>query len=516
MHLDAGVIERAEALLSAQERDYERALAELALERTRTTNEREALANERAQLRALEDGARKRIEALERERRELAQRAEAQLAAGAARRFPPNWNGARPTRGERSRGPRVTRGQSELLGRTIDDMRTDLGISRTHRAAPRPDAQAPAPIARRRSRAHHLARHRRRRRRGLRQRRDDAARRRCKMTRAEERPRSGAAAPAPQRAERSERESGSARLAAATSARTELDVRGKRFVEAEPVVEQWIDESMLAGASPLRLIHGKGTGLLAAACKQYLRAHPHVQRRALRQRRRRGQRRDGVRTGVTMTPLRARSARSGIGSPTAAITSKRSTNSRRARRRGKRLNVKLGLDPTTPDLHIGHAVVLRKLQQFVDARPQRHAADRRFHRAHRRSDGPQHDAPAADRRSDRSQHADLREASRQSARPRAHHAALQLRVARQALVRADSSSCSRKRRSRRCSIATIFAHRYAAGTPISMHEFLYPVAQAYDSVALEADVELGGSDQLFNLLMGRPYQRMPASRRRSA
>jgi tyrosyl-tRNA synthetase len=51
-----------------------------------------------------------------------------------------------------------------------------------------------------------------------------------------------------------------------------------------------------------------------------------------------------------------------------------------------------------------------------------------------------------------------------------------------------------------------FAQRYDAGTPISMHEFLYPVAQAYDSVALEADVELGGSDQLFNLLMGRPYQ----------
>jgi tyrosyl-tRNA synthetase len=51
-----------------------------------------------------------------------------------------------------------------------------------------------------------------------------------------------------------------------------------------------------------------------------------------------------------------------------------------------------------------------------------------------------------------------------------------------------------------------FAQRYEAGTPISMHEFLYPVAQAYDSVALQADVELGGSDQLFNLLMGRPYQ----------
>ena len=52
-----------------------------------------------------------------------------------------------------------------------------------------------------------------------------------------------------------------------------------------------------------------------------------------------------------------------------------------------------------------------------------------------------------------------------------------------------------------------FRERYDAGIAISLHEFLYPVAQAYDSVAIEADVELGGSDQLFNLLLGRQYQR---------
>ena len=52
-----------------------------------------------------------------------------------------------------------------------------------------------------------------------------------------------------------------------------------------------------------------------------------------------------------------------------------------------------------------------------------------------------------------------------------------------------------------------FRARYSSGTPISLHEFLYPVAQAYDSVALHADIELGGNDQLFNLLMGRHYQR---------
>jgi tyrosyl-tRNA synthetase len=52
-----------------------------------------------------------------------------------------------------------------------------------------------------------------------------------------------------------------------------------------------------------------------------------------------------------------------------------------------------------------------------------------------------------------------------------------------------------------------FNNRYGGGTPISLHEFLYPVAQAYDSIAIEADVELGGTDQLFNLLLGRQFQR---------
>ena len=51
-----------------------------------------------------------------------------------------------------------------------------------------------------------------------------------------------------------------------------------------------------------------------------------------------------------------------------------------------------------------------------------------------------------------------------------------------------------------------FKQRYESGTPIALHEFVYPVAVAYDSVALNVDVELGGSDQLFNLLISRPYQ----------
>ena len=70
---------------------------------------------------------------------------------------------------------------------------------------------------------------------------------------------------------------GAAALEAATTAQTEIDVRGKRFVEAEPIVERWIDDAVMLGHSPLRLIHGKGTGLLGKGLQQYLKAHPFVQ-----------------------------------------------------------------------------------------------------------------------------------------------------------------------------------------------------------------------------------------------
>ncbi|MGZ3497940.1 MAG: Smr/MutS family protein, partial [Vulcanimicrobiaceae bacterium] len=51
---------------------------------------------------------------------------------------------------------------------------------------------------------------------------------------------------------------------------------GKRYIEAEPVVERWLDEAVLAGSSPLRLIHGKGTGMLGRGLQEYLRSHPSV------------------------------------------------------------------------------------------------------------------------------------------------------------------------------------------------------------------------------------------------
>jgi DNA mismatch repair protein MutS2 len=68
----------------------------------------------------------------------------------------------------------------------------------------------------------------------------------------------------------------SPRLQAAARSTAELDVRGKRFVDAEPIVEQWIDRALLAGNTSLRLIHGKGTGMLGRGLQEYLRSHPAV------------------------------------------------------------------------------------------------------------------------------------------------------------------------------------------------------------------------------------------------
>jgi DNA mismatch repair protein MutS2 len=84
--------------------------------------------------------------------------------------------------------------------------------------------------------------------------------------------RRGGPLPQPKR----ERGAGEAQLAAATSAQTQLDVRGDRYVEAEPKVDQWIDRAALMGFSPLRLVHGKGTGLLGRGLQEHLRAHPAV------------------------------------------------------------------------------------------------------------------------------------------------------------------------------------------------------------------------------------------------
>lgn len=172
---------------------------------------------------------------------------------------------------------------------------------------------------------------------------------------------------------------------------------------------------------------------------------------------------------------------------------------------GRPLRVKLGIDPTTPDLHIGHAVVLHKMQEFVEA-------------GHRVTlligDFTARIGDPTGRNEQRPQLGDAEIAA--NMRSYAQQAGKVLDMERVevaynsswlgALQFADVIKLLAQTTVAQMLDRKDFAARYRNGTPIALHEFLYPVAQAYDSVALEADVELGGTDQLFNLLLGRAYQ----------
>ncbi len=173
---------------------------------------------------------------------------------------------------------------------------------------------------------------------------------------------------------------------------------------------------------------------------------------------------------------------------------------------GAPLTVKLGLDPTSADLHIGHAVVLHKLQQFVQAG---HRVVLLIGDFTARIGDPTGRNELRPPLSTEEIEANMQTYAEQAAkvldmdRIVLEYNSNWLEPLRMAdLLRLLS----------RVTVAQMleredFRARYAGRTPISLHEFLYPVAQAYDSVALHADVELGGNDQLFNLLMGRHFQR---------
>lgn len=171
-------------------------------------------------------------------------------------------------------------------------------------------------------------------------------------------------------------------------------------------------------------------------------------------------------------------------------------------REGRPLRVKLGVDPTAPDLHLGHAVPLRKLRQFQDLGHTVVLIIGDFTALIGDPSGRNATRPPLSRE----------EVERNAAT-----------YVEQALKILDAERTELRRNSewlapltfedilRLTSAFTIarilerddFQKRYREGIGISLHEFLYPVAQAYDSVAIRADVEIGGTDQLFNLLAGR-------------
>ncbi|NNM92014.1 MAG: tyrosine--tRNA ligase [Candidatus Eremiobacteraeota bacterium] len=173
---------------------------------------------------------------------------------------------------------------------------------------------------------------------------------------------------------------------------------------------------------------------------------------------------------------------------------------------GRPLRVKLGIDPTSPDLHLGFMVVLEKLQRFAAAG---HAVTLIIGDFTARIGDPSGKNAMRPQLSSEEIDANMRTYREQAGkvldleRVAIRHNSEWLDT----LGLSDLIGLLSKTTVAQMLERNDFDQRYRAGTPISLHEFLYPVAQAYDSIAVEADVELGGTDQLFNLLLGRHYQR---------
>jgi len=173
---------------------------------------------------------------------------------------------------------------------------------------------------------------------------------------------------------------------------------------------------------------------------------------------------------------------------------------------GRPLRVKLGLDPTAPAVTLGWAVVLRKLRRFQDAGHQAVLIVGDFTArvgdpSGRSATRPRLSKDEVDRYADRLLGQFWRVLDRDRVELRRNSEWLESLGVEDVLGLTASTTVARMLE------RDDFAQRYAAGRPISLMEFLYPLLQGYDSVAVDADVELGGTDQLFNLLVGRELQR---------
>jgi len=177
----------------------------------------------------------------------------------------------------------------------------------------------------------------------------------------------------------------------------------------------------------------------------------------------------------------------------------------RSQATGVPLRIKLGLDPTAPDIHLGHTVVLNKMRQLQDLGHQVIFLIGDFTSMIGDPSGRNATRPPL-----------TREQIEANAQTYYRQASLVLDPARTEIRYNSEWSDPLGARgmiqlAARYTVARMmerddFAKRYKAGTPISVHEFLYPLMQGYDSVALKSDLELGGTDQKFNLLVGRALQ----------
>jgi tyrosyl-tRNA synthetase len=173
---------------------------------------------------------------------------------------------------------------------------------------------------------------------------------------------------------------------------------------------------------------------------------------------------------------------------------------------GRRLRVKLGMDPTAPDLHLGHTVVINKLRQFQDLGHQVQFLIGDFTGMIGDPSGKNETRPALSReqilhnaRTYQDQVFKILDANRTEI---LFNSKWSDELGAAGMIRLAATWTVARMLER-----DDFAKRYAARQPIAVHEFLYPLMQGYDSVAMKSDVELGGTDQKFNLLVGRELQK---------
>ena len=174
-------------------------------------------------------------------------------------------------------------------------------------------------------------------------------------------------------------------------------------------------------------------------------------------------------------------------------------------RLGRPLRVKCGFDPTAPDLHLGHVVILTKMRQFQDFGHEVIFLIGDFTGMIGDPSGRSKARPTLDDAKLKENAATYAEQVHRVLDPDLTRVDFNSRWMNQ-LSAADLVRLAGKRTLARMLERDDFRKRHGEGNPIGLHEFLYPIAQGYDSVALEADVELGGTDQTFNLLLGRQIQ----------
>ncbi|HGO9795936.1 TPA: tyrosine--tRNA ligase [Pseudomonas aeruginosa] len=175
-------------------------------------------------------------------------------------------------------------------------------------------------------------------------------------------------------------------------------------------------------------------------------------------------------------------------------------------KRGQPLRIKAGFDPTAPDLHLGHTVLINKLRQFQDLGHQVIFLIGDFTGMIGDPSGKSVTRPPLTREQILENAETYKSQVFKILDPAKTEVAFNSTWMDQ-LTPADFIRLASQYTVARMLERDDFSKRYASNQPIAIHEFLYPLVQGYDSVALKADVELGGTDQKFNLLMGRELQR---------